>query len=95
MGSLGLVELKRSGQPFQNALRNAACVTALEAGVVVDADAGEERNFLSAEARHTPVIAVRAQARLLRRDLGSPGGQELADLVSRVHKTRVTPLRPR
>jgi hypothetical protein len=95
VGSLGLVELKRTGQRFQNALRNATRVAALEARVVVDADPGEERHFLSAEARNTPVITVRAQARLLRRDLGSPGGQELADLVSGVHKTRVTPLRSR
>ena len=82
MGSLGLVELKRTGKRLQNALRNATRVAALEARVVVDADPGEERNFLSAEARNTPVITVRAQARLLRRDAGAPRGQlEAGDLV--------------
>ena len=60
-------------------------VAALEARVVVDADPGEQRDLLAAEPRHAPRAAVRAQPRLLRRDLRAPGGQELANLVPRVH----------
>ncbi len=47
-------------------------VAALEPRVVVDADAGEERNLLSTETRNAPVVAVDAQPRLLRRDPGPP-----------------------
>src|SRR5439155_10077983 len=84
--SLGLVELKRTGKRLQNALRNATRVAALEARVVVDAHPGEERHFLPAKPRNTPVVTVGAQTRLLRRELGPPGGQELADLVPGIHE---------
>ena len=93
MRPLGLVELQRAGERLENALRDAACVAALEAGVVVDADPGEERDLLAAQAGNAPVATVRAQARLLRCDLRPPRGQELADLVPRVHEPRVTPRR--
>src|SRR6266498_794557 len=91
--SLGLGELKRTSERFQNGLRSARHIAALEARVVIDADPGEERDFLPAEPWNTPLTAEGPQTRLLRRDLGSPGGQELADLVPRVHRTRVTPRR--
>jgi hypothetical protein len=60
VGSLGLVELERTCERLQNALRNAARVAALQTGVVVDADPGEERDFFPAKPRNTPVIAVGA-----------------------------------
>jgi hypothetical protein len=90
--TLGLVELERASERLENALRNAARVASLEPRVVVDADPGEERDFLSAEARNATVIAVPAQARLLRRDLGAPRGQELANLAPRVHRPSVATL---
>ncbi len=89
--ALGLVELKRTSKRLQDALRDSARISALEAGVVVDADPGEEGDLFPAEPRNPPVLAVPRQARLLGRDLGPSGGQKLADLASRVHRTRVTP----
>src|SRR5439155_6468031 len=62
VGPLGLVELQRTSKSLQDALRDATRVAALEARVVVDADPGEERHFLSAKPRDTPVVAVRSQA---------------------------------
>ncbi len=50
--SLGLVELKGAGQRFQNAFGNPAQVPALEPRVVGDADSGEDRDLLPAQARH-------------------------------------------
>jgi hypothetical protein len=89
--ALGLIELKRTSKRLQDALRRAGRVAALKAAVIVDANPGEERDLLPAEARNPPVVAVSRQARLLERDLGSPGGQKLADLVPIVHRTRVAP----
>src|SRR6266540_2706076 len=89
--ALGLVELERTSKCLQNGLRNAARVAALEARVIVDADPREERDLLPAEPWNPPLVAVPRQARLLGRDLGSPGGQKLADLVPVVHRTRVAP----
>jgi len=91
--AFGVVELERTSQRFQNDFGDAGRVAALEAGVVVDADAREERDFLSAKPWNAPAAAaVRAQARLVRRDPRPPGSQELTDLVFRIHKTSVTPL---
>ena len=53
-------------------------VAALEAGVVVDADAGEERHLLAAKARDPPVAAVVRKPGLVRGDLGPTRGQEFA-----------------
>jgi hypothetical protein len=89
--SLGLVELKRTRDRLEDALGDSSRAAPLEAGVVVDADPGEERDLLPAEPRDPPLVAVPRQARLLGRDLGSPRGQELADLVPVVHRTRVAP----
>jgi hypothetical protein len=69
----------------QDALRDPVQVAAFEAGVVVDADSGEQRDLLPAEPRHPPVTAIGRQACLSWRDLGSPGDQELANLVPAVH----------
>ena len=66
----------------------------LQAGVVVDADPGQERDFLAAQPGDTPVAAVGGQARLLRGDPGPPGDQEVADLVPVVHAYNRT-FRPR
>ena len=91
--TLGLVELQRPGERLEHALGDAGRVAALEAGVVVDADAGEDRDLFAAQAGDAaPATAVRGQAGLLGRDPGSPGGQELADLVLGVHVTDGTPL---
>jgi len=85
--TLCLVKLKGTGQRLQNAFGNPAHVPALEAGVVVDADSGEQRDLLSAKPWNAAVVAIEGQIHLVRRDLGSPGGQELADLAPGVHGT--------
>ena len=57
VGALGVVELQRAGERLQHALGDAACVAALEPGVVVDADAGEQRDLLAAEPGNAPAPA--------------------------------------
>jgi hypothetical protein len=68
---LGVVELKPAGERLEHALRDASQIAALHAGVVVDADAGEHRHFLPAQAGNAP-LAVDGEACLLRRDSRSP-----------------------
>src|SRR2546426_12260302 len=89
MRTLGLVELKRTSQCLKDALRDTAHVPALKPGVVVDADSGEQRDLLTAKPWNAAVVAVDGQTDLVRRDLGSPGGQELADLAPGVHRSSV------
>ena len=84
MGVLGVVELERAGERFEHAVRDAADVPALQALVVVNADAGQRGDLLAAKTRDTP-LAVSGQTRLLRGDLRSPSGQELSDVVCGVH----------
>ena len=91
MGALRLVELQRTGERLEDGVGDTARVAALEPRVVVDADAGEERDLLPAQARDAACTAEDGQARLLRGDLGAPRGQELAELGLRVHASRVTP----
>jgi hypothetical protein len=85
---LGLVQLQGLSEGVQHALGDPAQVAPLQAGVVVDAHPGQQRDLLPAEARHAPVGAVDGQAGLLRSDPGPPGGQELTDLVAVVHDHR-------
>lgn len=84
-GPLGFIELQRIGECLQHAVRHPIQVAALQPGVVVDAHSGEQGNFLAAEPGHPPVAAVGRQTCLLRGDSGSPGGQEVANLVPVVH----------
>src|SRR5439155_968892 len=95
MRALGLIELKRPRERCQNCLGDPARVATLETRVVVDADPGEKRNLFPAESWNASVTSIGAQTRLVRRDLRSPGGQELTDLAPRVHGMRVTPRRRR
>jgi hypothetical protein len=81
---LGLVELECAGERFEHGLGDTARVAELEPRVVVDADAGEDRDLLAPEARDTP-CTVGLQVRLLGCDPCSPGGEELLDLVLCVH----------
>jgi hypothetical protein len=84
MRALGVVELKRAGERLEDEVGDAAEVSALQALVVLDADAGQRRHLLAAEAGHAP-LAVGGQASLLRRHLRPPGGQELGDVAGGVH----------
>jgi hypothetical protein len=66
MRAFGLVELKRTRQRLEHAFGRAVQVPALKPGVVVDADPGEQRNFLAAESWNAAVLAVDGQTRLVR-----------------------------
>jgi hypothetical protein len=65
VGALGLVEPERASERFQYAVGDTAGVTTLETGVVVDADPGEQRDFLPAQPDNAPVAAVGGQSRVL------------------------------
>src|SRR5215212_11056361 len=90
MCPFGVVELQRPGQRLQDALGDAAETAAFEPGVVIDADAGEQRDLLPAQPSHPAVAAVHRQASPLRSDLGAPGGEEIADLRPVVHDVDAT-----
>jgi hypothetical protein len=93
MPTLRVVELKRLRERFEHGVGGTRRIAALESGVVVDADAGEQRDLLAAKAGDAArAAAVGAEPRLLRRDPRAPRGQELADLVPRVHAGTVAPL---
>jgi hypothetical protein len=92
VGAFGVVELEPPGERFEHAVGDAADVPALQALVIVDADAGQRCDLFTAKARDTP-LAVGRQTRLLRCDLRSPGGQELRDVVRRVHVDQRTSIR--
>ncbi len=66
MRALSLVEPQRAGERFKHGVGGAACVTPLQPGVVVDADPGQQRDFLAAQSRDAPVAAIGGQASLLR-----------------------------
>ena len=88
VGALGIVELERTGEPFQDELGDSADVSAFQALVVLDAHAGQGGDLLAAQPGHA-ALAVGRQAGLLGRDLGPPGDQELRELVCRVHGSNV------
>ena len=82
--ALGVVELQRPRQRLEHELRDAADLAALQAPVVVGADAGQRRDLLAAQPGHPP-LAVARQAGLLGRDLRPARGEELGDVVGGVH----------
>ena len=89
MGAFGLVELQGVAIPSSTPSETPAQIAALQAGVVVDADPGEQRDLLAAKPRDAPVAAVGRQPGLIRGDPGPPGDQELADLAPVVHACTV------
>jgi len=82
--ALGLVELQRAGQRLEHELGDAADLAALQAPVVVGADAGQRRDLLAAQARHPPLAEAR-QPGLLGRDVRPAGDEELGDVGRGVH----------
>src|SRR6266540_4333182 len=90
--TLGVVELERPSQCLQHALGDPAHVSALQAGVVRSADAGQDGDLLATESGNA-ATAVGGQPRLLGRDPGAAGGEELADLLLRLHASSVDPAR--
>jgi hypothetical protein len=53
--TFGLVQLQRLGEGVQHGLGDPAEVAALQAGVVVDAHPGQQRDLLAAQAGHASV----------------------------------------
>src|SRR6185437_5672559 len=78
-----------AGDALEHALGGAGGPAALQPGVVVDADPGEERDLLPAQPGHAAVAAVNGQPGLLRGDPGAAGDQEVAYLVPVVHDLRL------
>ena len=52
VGSFGVVELERPGECLEHAFGDAVDVSALEARVVGDADAGQDGDLLTAQSRN-------------------------------------------
>ena len=90
MRALGVVELKRPSQCFEHAVGDSVDVAALQAGVVRDAHTGQDGDLLAAEPGNA-ATAVGGQPRLLGRDPGAAGGEELADLLLGLHVPSVDP----
>jgi hypothetical protein len=78
--AFGGVELQSAGQRLQHGFGDALHVAALQPGVVGDAHAGEDGDLLATQPGNPALPDVR-QSDLARREPGSPGGQELADLA--------------
>jgi hypothetical protein len=90
VGALGVVELERPGQCLQHALGGPAQVSALQAGVVRNAHAGQDGDLFAAQSGNA-TSAVGRQSCLLGRDPGAPGGQELTDFLLGFHKNERRP----
>lgn len=84
MSALGFVELEGAGDGFEDGRGDAGEVAALQLGVVLHAHIRERGDLAAAQARYSSA-ASGGQAGLLGSDLGSPRGQELADLCLVVH----------
>ena len=85
MRALGFVELKRAADPVEHGLRDARCVAALEANVVLDAHPREQRDLFAAEAGNAATTAEVRQPGLLRRESSPPSGEELTDVAATLH----------
>ena len=85
VGLFRVVELERPTERVEDTVGSACRIAALKARVVLDADTGQPRHFLPAQALHPPASAVGLHPRLLRRDPRSPRGEELTQLITVVH----------
>src|SRR4051794_14681642 len=80
-----------AGDGLEHAVGGAAQVALLEAGVVVRAQPGELGDLLAAQARNAPTLPVQRDPCLVRGDLGTPRGEELAHLGPVVHGSTLRP----
>src|SRR6266571_5676333 len=80
---LGVVELQRVRDAADDALRDAGGVAALEPGVVLGRDPGEDGDLLAAQARDPPVLSpVHGQPGLRGADPGPARAQERPDIAA-------------
>lgn len=84
VSAFGLVQLQRRGESIEDALREPAQVAALQPGLVVDADARQQRHLITTEPGHPAVAAIGGQPGLVRSDLG-PADYELKYLAPVIH----------
>ncbi len=91
MHPVALVELQRAGDPVEDLLGDATHVAAFESDVVLGADPREQRDLFAAQSLDAPVAAVGGQTGLLGGDPRPPRGEELADVVPRVHGFTLRP----
>lgn len=83
MRPLGLVELQCVRDAVDDTLGDAGGVAALEPGVVLGGDPGEDGDLLAAQARDPPVLAaIYGQPGLRGTDPGPAGAQERPDLAA-------------
>ena len=90
MGAFGVVEAQRVSERVEDLIGGAGGVPALQAFVVLDAHTCEGGDLFASQAGHAPLTVAR-EAGLVGRDLRSPGGQELRELVRGVHVLHCTP----
>jgi hypothetical protein len=84
VGAFGVVEPQRPREGLEHGVRDATRVAALQAPVVLDAHTGQRGDLLAAQTLH-PARAIGWKAHLLRGDVSPPRGEELGDVVGRVH----------
>ena len=85
MCPLGVIELQCVRDAVDDGLRDAGGVAALEPGVVLGGDAGEDGDLLAAQARDASAVSViHGQPGLLGADPGPSGAQERPDLTADV-----------
>ena len=85
---LRLVELERPAHAIEHLFGDAAPIAALEARVVLDADARQQRDLFAPQPLDATRSPVRRQPRARRGQPGAAGGEELADLLVGVHDSR-------
>jgi hypothetical protein len=75
-----IAELQRGREGVQDLIRGVQVAALFQAQVVLHADAGQQRDLLTPQARHPAPLAA-GQASLLRANLLAPGPQEAAKRV--------------
>jgi hypothetical protein len=85
MRPLGVIEVQGVGDGVDDAVGDAGGVAALQPGVVLAGDAGQQGDLLAAQARDPPAVAaVHGEPGLLGGELGPSRAQELPDLTAQV-----------
>jgi len=84
VGALRVVELQRSRERVEHAVRDPVHVAPFDPGVVRDADTGQDGHLGAAQAGD-PAVPVCRQPSLVGGDPSAARGEELADLFPGVH----------
>lgn len=76
MFAFGVTEAEGTGDAVEYLVRDVRRAALLEVDVVVDADPGQQREFLAAQPRDTPPPGPRGEPGLPRGDPGATGAQD-------------------